>query len=200
MTRDSKTTLTTLRSLLALLKMLSPGQKIALSSLYELINSLDQLKSFNFLPALHNLLISIICHEIPHEQKLACATDYSLCIGSLLPNGCFQQANGLTQNCAALQHTFLVTLFHDSRLQFFKVPEFVLYNQSHWLGINLDKLLRTLWGSDKEEMGEDEELGDIADEIEDNMKESESESVEESVLGPMKASGRLLRITNCSVL
>ena len=76
----------------------------------------------------------------------------------------------------------------------------MLYNQSHWLGINLDKLLRTLWGSDKEEMGEDEELGDIAGEIEDNIKESESESVEESVLGPIRASGRLLHITNCSVL
>lgn len=138
-----------------------------------------------FLPILHNLLVSVIRHEVvAHGEKLACPTDYSLCIGSLLTNGNFQQANRLTRNCAALQHTFLVTLFHDSRLRLLKASEFVPHNRSHWLGVNLDRPLSTLWEPDGEIVGEEEEeeLDDIAGEIEDDLKDSED--VEESASEP----------------
>ncbi|KAF8417726.1 hypothetical protein L210DRAFT_936105, partial [Boletus edulis BED1] len=176
MTRKSDAP-TLLGSLKTVLLELRKEQKVLLSSLYGLLMSPKQPKLADFLPILHSLFITIICHEVSAEGKFGCPTDYSLCVGSLLPNGCFQQANVLTRDCAALQHTFIVTLFQEARLQYHNIAEFSPYDRSHWVGIDLDRPLCTLWDAEKELVEvEEEELDDVEDQINADVQESESAS------------------------
>ena len=67
----------------------------------------------SYLPALHQLLVSILCHST-NNKKLACPTDYSMCLACLEKGDfgwTFKAPSNITGKFAGLQYCFQMVFF-----------------------------------------------------------------------------------------
>lgn len=76
----------------------------------------------------HNLLSLLVRHSIKSLEKIGCTSDITLLLGSLLPDGRYQNANSLTKDCAMLCHGMTAIVIHFVRLQDLEAPFFSPHN------------------------------------------------------------------------
>lgn len=83
----------------------------------------------------HELLVSLVHHDIHGTRKMECPTDQSLFLLSLRrsPQGTlqFQTANRLTHDCATLQYWFFTIVTHIARLEADGKDNFVFFSYDH---------------------------------------------------------------------
>ncbi|KAH7905369.1 hypothetical protein BJ138DRAFT_1118538 [Hygrophoropsis aurantiaca] len=103
-----------------------------LSDLYSCVMETDALKPATLLSHLHALLAALARHKIKSPGKMACAMDFSLCFGSLLPGGRYQLANSLTQDCAMLSHGLVAVIIHFVRLKDGNLDSFSPHDPKHY--------------------------------------------------------------------
>ncbi|KAH7904232.1 hypothetical protein BJ138DRAFT_1106998 [Hygrophoropsis aurantiaca] len=167
MTRG-KDHLKTIVGSMPILTNLSREQLVILSSMYQMLMSPERLEPLQLLALLHNFLVALVKHKITSADRFACATDYTLCLGSLLPTGRFQFANSITR-----------------MLRSEKLPKFIPYNAEHWGRIPLDKPMALLGGEDgndeaglkgsgADELVDEEEQDEVADQIDEDVREAEA--------------------------
>jgi len=179
----------------------------AASALYE------QLKTGNtnggiLVKLLHNLLVLLVRHEIKSVDKLACPTDVSLCLGSMIDKERCQPGNYITGDCAILQHNFFGIIFHYSRLLASNKPTFTPYDVNNFrepLGTRITRLHVSSAlalpaegasridedGEDEDEDGEDKDE-DGEDEDEDEDEEDEDEDAEDIDFADLQFPGQNL--------
>lgn len=136
---DTERIFETVKSLQIVLQSVSVAQKKAAVALYTYLFSPHSCDPTVILQLLHDLLVCLVKHPLNSGLRWACLTDYSLFLGSLLPKGVFQNANSLTKECAALQHTFFIILLHDARLG--RKTTFTPFQPAHWRNDFLNQIV-----------------------------------------------------------
>ena len=80
----------------------------------------------------HELLCLLVHQELQSVEKISCVTDISLLLGSLLPQGHYQNANSLTHDCAMLCHGMTAIVIHFIRLEDSGAPSFSPHKASNF--------------------------------------------------------------------
>jgi hypothetical protein len=132
----------------------------------------------------HDLLSLLVRHSIKSLEKIGCASDITLLLGSLLPDGRYQSANCLTKDCAMFCHGMVATIIHFVRLQELDAPHFSPHNaalfQAQFEGIlSLQVPVRNVINQDAMVSGEDMADGDDGADRDDAVNDVEEEVEED---------------------
>ncbi|KAG2337879.1 hypothetical protein BDR05DRAFT_1004675 [Suillus weaverae] len=108
-------------------------QYMAANSLYQYIISAELTSSNTLLELTHDLVASLIRHEIRNSELMECPTDQALFLSSIRGEDRFQCANLLTRDCAQFAHNSYAIIVQFSRLKDGNIAKFTPFNEASWM-------------------------------------------------------------------
>ncbi|KAG1742055.1 hypothetical protein EDB19DRAFT_1907819 [Suillus lakei] len=109
------------------------GQLAAALALYQRIINVHDKNGGTLTKLLHNLLVLLFRHEIKSIDKIACPTDVSLCLGSMVDENIFVPRNYITGSCAILQHNLFAILFQYACVLASNMPAFIPHDMDNFM-------------------------------------------------------------------
>lgn len=81
---------------------------------------------------LHNFAALLVRHKITSVEVMACPSDISLCLGSLVDNDHFRVGNIITVRCAILQNSWFAIIIQWARIEASGKMPFFPHNPDHF--------------------------------------------------------------------
>ncbi|KAG2063450.1 hypothetical protein BDR04DRAFT_1163692 [Suillus decipiens] len=109
------------------------AQCMAANSLYRYIITAEPTSSNVLLELIHDLVASLVRHEIRNSEVMECPTDQALFLSSIRGEDQFQRANPLTRHCAQFSHNFYAVIAQFSRLKDSNTAKFTPFDETSWM-------------------------------------------------------------------
>ncbi|KAG1875993.1 hypothetical protein C8R48DRAFT_768836 [Suillus tomentosus] len=107
------------------------GEVAAVTTLYDYIVANKKHNGVILMQLLHNFAALLVRHKITSVEIMACPSDISLCLGSLVDNH-FQVGNVITVRCAMLQHSWFAVIIQWAHIKASGKIAFFSHNPDHF--------------------------------------------------------------------
>ncbi|KAG1785473.1 uncharacterized protein HD556DRAFT_1450695 [Suillus plorans] len=108
------------------------GEVVAVTALYDYIVTNKERSGVILMQLLHNFAALLVRHKITSVEVMACPSDISLCLGSLVDNDHFRVGNIITVRCAILQHSWFAIIIQWARIEASGKMAFFPHNPDHF--------------------------------------------------------------------